>query len=102
MLASVQFGRRRDVNFGSPFGEFLLGHMPGFVWSSRQTLIKSLPLLDRRKFEVADHDSRADVRCRLTQSRAFVSTPKAVIDNDIGAEFEGAHPYLDQPTLDYV
>ena len=72
------------------------------MWSFRQTLIETSPLLDRREFAVADRDCSTDVCCRLPQGRPFVSTPKAEVDDDIRAEFERAHPYLDQTALDYV
>ena len=79
----VKFRRRRDVEFGGPLGEFLLGHWPGRAWSSSQALVESLPLLGRREFEVADHDGRTDVCCCLSQSGPLVSTPKTVIDKGL-------------------
>src|SRR5688572_4699728 len=95
-FAPVEFSRRRDLDPGSPLGELSFGDGPRIVWSFRQALVETLPLFGRREFEVAHHDRRTDVRCRLPQSRPFVSTPEAEVDDDIRAELEGAHPDLDQ------
>jgi hypothetical protein len=89
-LTAVNFAWRWDVDIGGPLGELLVGHRPSCVWRFVLTLIKSPPLLGWGEFEVAHLHHRAEVCCCLSESGAFISTPEAVVDHDVVAEFEGA------------
>lgn len=42
-FAAIELTGGRDVEFGSPVGEFLLGYGPGLVRSVSQTLVDALP-----------------------------------------------------------
>ena len=65
-------------------------------------LIESPPLLGWGEHEVAQLRDRAEVCCRLSQSRALVSAPEAEVDHHVVAELEGAQPVLDEPSFDHL
>lgn len=63
-FTAVQFPWRRDVDDGSPRGEFLVGNVPRRVWLFGLASIKSAPLLGLVCLAVAHLHRRTQVgRC---------------------------------------
>src|SRR3954453_23187705 len=78
----------RDVDSGSPLGQFLVGDGPRGVWRFGLALIEPSPLLGRGRLEVVHLEHRAPVGRGMSQSGALVSTPEAEVDDDAAAQFE--------------
>ena len=85
-----------------------LGRVPRLTWATSCVVLRPgvgrirLRCSVSESLEIAHVDLRTPVGCSLAQSGAFVPRPEAVVDDDVGAEFEGAQADVDEPPFDHV